>query len=107
MQLHEEKRFFRIGEVSKIIGVEPYVLRYWESEFPQIRPVRADTNQRTYQKRDLELILEIKRLLYEEKLTIEGARQRLKQKKEKTAVADAGLIEEVKTDLQEILKALS
>jgi DNA-binding transcriptional MerR regulator len=107
MQIPEEKKFFRIGEVSRIIGVEPYVLRYWESEFPQIRPVRADTNQRTYQKRDLELILEIKRLLYEEKLTIEGARQRLKQKKEKAPVADAGLIEEVKTDLQEILKALS
>ena len=70
MQIPEEKKFFRIGEVSRIIGVEPYVLRYWESEFPQIRPVRADTNQRTYQKRDLELILEIKRLLYEEKLTI-------------------------------------
>jgi DNA-binding transcriptional MerR regulator len=107
MQIPEEKKFFRIGEVSRIIGVEPYVLRYWESEFPQIRPVRADTNQRTYQKRDLELILEIKRLLYEEKLTIEGARQRLKQKKEKAPVADTGLIEEVKTDLQEILKTLS
>jgi len=107
MQIPEEKKFFRIGEVSRIIGVEPYVLRYWESEFPQIRPVRADTNQRTYQKKDLELILEIKRLLYEEKLTIEGARQRLKQKKEKTAVTDAGLIEEVKTDLHEILKTLS
>jgi DNA-binding transcriptional MerR regulator len=107
MQIPEEKKFFRIGEVSRIIGVEPYVLRYWESEFPQIRPVRADTNQRTYQKKDLELILEIKRLLYEEKLTIEGARQRLKQKKETISVADAGLIEEVKTDLHEILKALS
>ena len=107
MQIPEEKKFFRIGEVSRIIGVEPYVLRYWESEFPQIRPVRADTNQRTYQKRDLELILEIKRLLYEEKLTIEGARQRLKQRKEKKGIADAGLIEEVKTDLQEILKTLS
>ena len=107
MQIPEKKKFFRIGEVSRIIGVEPYVLRYWESEFPQIRPVRADTNQRTYQKRDLELILEIKRLLYEEKLTIEGARQRLKQKKEKAPVADAGLIEEVKTDLQEILRTLS
>jgi len=107
MQIPEEKKFFRIGEVSRIIGVEPYVLRYWESEFPQIRPVRADTNQRTYQKRDLELILEIKRLLYEEKLTIEGARQRLKQKKEKAPVANAGLIEEVKTNLQEILRALS
>jgi DNA-binding transcriptional MerR regulator len=107
MQVLEEKKFFRIGEVSRIIGVEPYVLRYWESEFPQIRPVRADTNQRTYQKKDLELIMEIKRLLYEEKLTIEGARQRLKQKKERTAVADAGLIEDVKADLQEILKTLS
>lgn len=107
MQIPEEKKFFRIGEVSRIIGVEPYVLRYWESEFPQIRPVRAETNQRTYQKRDLELILEIKRLLYEEKLTIEGARQRLKQKKEKAPVADAGLIEEVKTNLQEILRTLS
>jgi DNA-binding transcriptional MerR regulator len=107
MQIPEEKKFFRIGEVSRIIGVEPYVLRYWESEFPQIRPVRADTNQRTYQKRDLELILEIKKLLYEEKLTIEGARQRLKQKKEKAPVADAGLIEKVKTNLQEILRTLS
>ena len=107
MQIPEEKKFFRIGEVSRIIGVEPYVLRYWESEFPQIRPVRADTNQRTYQKKDLELILEIKRLLYEEKLTIEGARQRLKQRKEKAVVADAGLIEEVTTDLKDILKALS
>ena len=107
MQIPDHKRYFRIGEVSRIVGVEPYVLRYWESEFPQIRPLRADTNQRTYQKRDLEIILEVKRLLYEEKLTIEGARQRLKQKKEKISVADAGLIEEVKTDLHEILKALS
>ncbi|MGE5839016.1 MAG: MerR family transcriptional regulator [Deltaproteobacteria bacterium] len=107
MEIPEEKKFFRIGEVSRIIGVEPYVLRYWESEFPQIRPVRADTNQRTYQKKDLELIMEIKRLLYEEKLTIEGARQRLKQRRERTPGADAGLIEEVKTDLQEILKTLS
>jgi DNA-binding transcriptional MerR regulator len=107
MQLHGDKKFFRIGEVSRIIGVEPYVLRYWESEFPQIRPVRADTNQRTYQKKDLELIMEIKRLLYDEKLTIEGARQRLKQRKEKAPVADAGLIEEVKAGLQDLLKVLS
>jgi DNA-binding transcriptional MerR regulator len=64
MQIPDDKRFFRIGEVSRIIGVEPYVLRYWESEFPQIRPLRADSKQRTYQKRDLEIIMEIKRLLY-------------------------------------------
>jgi DNA-binding transcriptional MerR regulator len=76
-RIPDDRRFFRIGEVSRIVGVEPYVLRYWEGEFPQIRPQRADSNQRTYQKKDLEMILEIKRLLYEEKMTIEGARQRL------------------------------
>ncbi len=66
MQIPDDKRYFRIGEVSRIIGVEPYVLRYGESEFPQIRPSRADSNQRTYQKKDLEIIFEIKRLLYAE-----------------------------------------
>jgi DNA-binding transcriptional MerR regulator len=107
MDLPDDKRYFRIGEVSRIIGVEPYVLRYWESEFPQIRPNRADTNQRTYQKKDLETIMEIKRLLYEEKLTIEGARQRLRQKKEGTDSVDRATLAEIKTNLQEILKVLS
>ncbi len=107
MDTHESKRYFRIGEVSRIIGVEPYVLRYWEGEFPQLRPQRADTNQRTYRKADLDTIMEIKRLLYEEKLTIEGARQRLKQKKREEGSVDRALIDEVKEDLQDILKALS
>jgi len=106
MQLPEDKRYFRIGEVSRIIGVEPYVLRYWESEFPQIRPRRADTNQRTYQKKDLEVILEIKRLLYEEKLTIESARKRLIRKKKKGVSLDRTFIEGIKTELQDILKLL-
>jgi len=106
MDLPDDKRYYRIGEVSRIIGVETYVLRYWESEFPQIRPNRADTNQRTYQKKDLELIGEIKRLLYEEKLTIEGARQRLRQKKEKGSV-DGAVVAEIKANLHEILKVLS
>jgi DNA-binding transcriptional MerR regulator len=107
MEIPDGKRYFRIGEVSRIIGVEPYVLRYWEGEFPQIRPNRADTNQRIYQKKDLEIIMEIKRLLYEEKLTIEGARQRLKQKKQDRAVEAKALIEELKMDLQDLLKVLS
>jgi len=106
MQLPDDKRYYRIGEVSRIIGVEPYVLRYWESEFPQIRPRRADTNQRTYQKKDLEVILKIKQLLYEEKLTIEGARKRLTQKKRKGVSLDRTFIEGVKTELQDILKLL-
>jgi DNA-binding transcriptional MerR regulator len=107
MDIPEDKRYFRIGEVSRIIGVEPYVLRYWESEFPHLRPQRADTNQRTYRKADLEMIMEIKRLLYEEKLTIEGARQRLKQKKGEEGSVDKALIDEMKADLREILRVLS
>ncbi len=109
MQVPDDKRYFRIGEVSRIIGVEPYVLRYWESEFPQIRPRRADSNQRTYQKKDLEIILEIKRLLYEEKMTIEGAKQRLKQRKpERPSVPlNRTFVENLRTDLHDILKLLS
>ena len=107
MELPEENRYFRIGEVSRIIGVEPYVLRYWESEFPQIRPRRADTNQRTYQRKDLEIIMEIKRLLYEEKLTIEGARQRMKMGKPKGVSPDRVFMEGLKTELKQIIEVLS
>ena len=108
MKIPDGKRYFRIGEVSRIIGVEPYVLRYWESEFPQIRPSRADSQQRTYQKKDLELIKEIKRLLYEEKLTLEGARKRLKNQSSQTeAVEPADMIREIKGELQSIADLLS
>ena len=107
-EIPEDKKYFRIGEVSRIIGVRPYVLRYWESEFPQIRPHRADSKQRTYQKRDLEVILEIKKLLYEEKLTIEGARRKLKGKRSKEQVSvDQGFLKEMRSELQEILRALT
>ncbi len=107
MQVPDDKRYYRIGEVGRLLGVEPYVLRYWESEFPQIRPRRADSNQRTYQKKDLEIVFEIKRLLYEEKLTIEGARKRLKQKMAKNLPLDRVFIEGLKTELQDILKVLA
>ncbi|MBK5100286.1 MAG: MerR family transcriptional regulator [Desulfobacteraceae bacterium] len=104
----DDKRYFRIGEASRIIGVEPYVLRYWESEFSQIRPQRADSNQRTYQKKDLETVLEIKRLLYQEKMTIEGAKQRLREGRAKKATVVDGrhLLDSLKKDLHEILKLL-
>ncbi len=95
----DDKKYFRIGEVSRIVGVEPYVLRYWEGEFPQLRPARADSNQRTYQRNDLELLLEIKRLLYEEKLTVEGARKRLRN-----PFLD---LDELRRNLNEILRILS
>jgi len=108
MKIPEDKRYFRIGEVSRISGVEPYVLRYWEGEFSQIRPSRADSKQRTYQKKDLELIKEIKRLLYEEKLTLEGARKRLKKLNTKTETKEpADIIEEIKGELRSIADLLS
>lgn len=108
MKIPDNKRYFRIGEVSRIIGVEPYVLRYWESEFSQIKPSRADSNQRTYQKKDLELIFEIKRLLYEEKMTLEGAKKRLKQKmKSKNILFGDRPLEAIKDDLKDILDILS
>jgi DNA-binding transcriptional MerR regulator len=76
-----EKLYFKIGEVSQITGVEPYVLRYWESEFKIVAPIRTNSKQRLYRKRDLELILEIKKLLYEEKFTIAGAKKKLQRMK--------------------------
>jgi len=107
MEIPEDKRYFRIGEVSRIIGVEPYVLRYWESEFSQIRPARADSNQRTYQKKDLEIIFEIKRLLYEEKLTIEGAKKQLKRKSSSPQEQVNALLVEFRQELLDIMKLLS
>lgn len=74
---YPDKLFYKIGEVSKIAGVEPYVLRYWESEFPFLRPRKSKTGQRIYVKKDLDLILQIKELLYRERYTIEGVRKRL------------------------------
>ena len=72
-----DKLYFKIGEVSEVTGVEPYVLRYWESEFRIVSPERSRSRQRLYTRKDVELILEIKRLLYEERYTIEGAKKRL------------------------------
>src|ERR1700743_3688510 len=72
-----DKLYFRIGEVAKLCKVQAYVLRFWESEFPQLKPNKSGTEQRPYRKRDVETELQIKRLLYEEGYTIAGARQLL------------------------------
>ena len=72
------KLYFRIGEVAKIVGVKPYVLRYWETEFPILKPGKTPSRHRLYRRRDVELLLEIKRLLYEEGFTIAGAKKQLK-----------------------------
>src|SRR5580693_8036211 len=72
-----DKLYFKIGEVSELLGVEPYVLRYWESEFPVLSPKKSGTGHRLYRRKDVELLLKIKQLLYEKRYTIEGARQSL------------------------------
>src|SRR5215813_8422430 len=70
-----DKLYFKIGEVSELLGVEPYVLRYWETEFPILQPKKSGTGHRLYRRKDVELLLRIKHLLKEKRFTIEGARQ--------------------------------
>src|SRR6185312_1850551 len=72
-----DKLYFKIGEVSELLGVEPYVLRYWETEFPVLQPKKSGTGHRLYRRKDVELLLRIKHLLKEKRFTIEGARQTL------------------------------
>lgn len=79
MQEIPNKLYFRIGEVSDLVGVRPYVLRYWESEFPDIKPSKSKSGQRLYKRRDVEQLMRIRQLLYEERFTIDGARKRLKE----------------------------
>jgi DNA-binding transcriptional MerR regulator len=73
-----DKLYFKIGEVARLVGVKPYVLRYWESEFSVIRPGKTQSKHRLYRRRDVETLLEIKQLLHAERYTIEGAKRRLK-----------------------------
>lgn len=78
MQEIPNKLYFRIGEVSDLVGVRPYVLRYWETEFPEIKPMKSKSGQRLYKRKDVESLVRIKELLYGERFTIDGARKRLK-----------------------------
>ena len=74
-----DKLYFRISEVGKLTALEPYVLRYWESEFKLIKPIRTKSRHRLYRRKDLEILFEIKKLLYEEQYTIAGAKKRLEE----------------------------
>jgi DNA-binding transcriptional MerR regulator len=117
-----DKLYFRIGEVSRVSGVKPHVLRYWETEFPAITPKKSGSGHRLYRRKDVELILEIKRLLYEERFTIEGARKYLGQKARRQAAragkppaqgelfeapAEGANLDEIRQELREILEMLS
>ncbi|HWR50588.1 MAG TPA: MerR family transcriptional regulator [Bryobacteraceae bacterium] len=72
-----DKLYFQIGEVSRLVGLEPHVLRYWEKEFPALAPKKVGKGRRFYRRKDVELLLEIKQLLYDKRFTIEGARKQL------------------------------
>ena len=74
-----DRLYFKIGDVARLLKVEPYVLRFWESQFPQLKPNKSGTGQRLYRKRDVEIAVEIKRLVYGEGYTLSGARQALGQ----------------------------
>lgn len=111
-----DKLYFKIGEVSEIIGVEPYVLRYWETEFPALKPSKSRSQQRMYRRRDVELLIEIKRLLYNEMYTIAGAKKQLSKNGERAPAAQLHLelpeprnsetLRKVEKELHDLMKAI-
>jgi DNA-binding transcriptional MerR regulator len=110
-----DKLYFRIGEVADLCRLPAYVLRFWESEFPQLKPVKSSTGQRMYRRRDVENVLHIKKLLYEQGFTIVGARQQLRSET-KTEKGQAAIpfpvpspaeIQHIRQGLREILNLLS
>ena len=104
-----DKSYFRIGEVSKILGVAPYVIRYWESEFKSIRPVRTKSDQRLYRKKDVEELMTVRSLLYDQKFTISGAKKRLSEIKGQGVAAEheRKIFSAIKKGLQEIKDKLT
>lgn len=103
-----DRLYFRIGEVSEITGVPPYVLRYWESEFAGLQPKKSGGGQRLYRKRDVVMILEIKKLLYQERYTVAGARRRLAEREERARRMELRVaVQRVRAGLEAILKQLS
>ena len=108
-----EKAYFRIGEVSKILSVEPYVIRYWETEFKTINPVRTKTAQRLYRKKDVQELLTIKNLLYAQRFTIDGAKKQLhrmrvsEEPEEKDNGKNRMFLIRIKQELQEIKQIVS
>lgn len=114
------KLYFRIGEVAKLAGIKPYVLRFWESEFTNLGPKKSGSGHRLYRRKDVELVLEIKRLLYEKRFTIEGARKVLEAKPKRESAKPAAsrgqpdlfsatsvLYQELRRELKEILAILN
>lgn len=89
-QINDEEGLYRIGEVSRIANLKPFVLRYWETEFPMLEPVKSSSGHRLYRQEDVDLVLKIKRLLYDEGFTIAGARRHLRETNGNISDSDAG-----------------
>ena len=108
LPLIPSKRYFTIGEVGELCAVKPHVLRYWEAEFPQLKPVKRRGNRRYYQRRDVILIRQIKSLLYEQGYTIGGARQKMTDSPEEVAASQVrtGEIKALIKELEEVIKSL-
>ena len=101
------KRYFTIGEVSDLCGVKPHVLRYWEQEFPHLKPVKRRGNRRYYQRHDVIMIRQIRSLLYEQGFTITGARHRLEGDQAKSDVSRSHqIIKQIRGELEEVLHIL-
>ena len=101
------KRYFTIGEVSELCGVKPHVLRYWEQEFPQLRPVKRRGNRRYYQRHDVLTIRQIRSLLYEQGFTIGGARQQLSGEQARQDFSQSHqIIHQLRVELEEVLEIL-
>jgi DNA-binding transcriptional MerR regulator len=101
------KRYFTIGEVSDLCAVKPHVLRYWEQEFPQLKPVKRRGNRRYYQRQDVLIIRQIRGLLYDDGFTIGGARQRLMGDQAKSDVSQSQqIIKQLRMELEQVLKIL-
>jgi DNA-binding transcriptional MerR regulator len=104
------KRYFTIGEVSELCDVKPHVLRYWEQEFPQLKPVKRRGNRRYYQRQDVMTIRQIRSLLYEHGFTIGGARQRLTEEGtivDESAERFRALVREMIVELEDLLSVLA
>jgi DNA-binding transcriptional MerR regulator len=101
------KRYFTIGEVSQLCGVKPHVLRYWEQEFPQLKPVKRRGNRRYYQRHEVLLIRRIRSLLHEQGFTISGARQKLSGAEAgEDASQSRQIIHQIRVELEEVLELL-
>ena len=109
MKSEIKKLYYSIGEVSKIVGLKSYVLRYWETEFKQLTPPKNRAGNRTYRQKDIDIILEIKNLLHGKKFTIEGARAAISSKEVipgQSEVVNSKLISTLKSELHEILQII-